>query len=141
MSVGLLIIAHQNLGPALLECATTTLGELPLSVEALSVQPDGDPDQMFEDALQLYRQLDSGDGVLVLTDLYGSTPCNIACRLLREAELNLAVISGLNLSMLMRLFSYPDLSLDALLTKADSGGRDGIIACSRENSASETSHA
>ena len=57
--------------------------------------------------MQLCRELDQGDGVLVLTDLYGSTPSNIATRLLDTH--NVLVISGTNVPMLMRILNYPDL--------------------------------
>ena len=70
-------------------------------------------------------QLDEGDGVLVLTDAYGSTPSNIACRL--GARRQVAVVTGLNLPMLLRVLNYPALPLDELKEKAVSGGRDGVL--------------
>lgn len=71
-----------------------------------------------------------GDGVLVLTDIYGSTPGNIANRLF-DAH-GVAVIAGINVPMLIRVLNYPDLSLEELVNKAVTGGHDGIILCKKE---------
>ena len=126
MKVGLLIISHDGLGQALLETVTTTLGRCPLEVRLLSVSRNADPDALAEQAHHLARELDRGDGLLVLTDIYGSTPSNIACRLQEMPEVR--VVAGVNLPMLFRIFNYPELSLDALAEKALTGGRDGVMA-------------
>ncbi len=78
MSVGVLIISHDGIGPALLGTATLMLNDCPLQTKLLTVSRDCDPDQLTEDAVEQIEALDTGEGVLVLTDLYGSTPCNIA---------------------------------------------------------------
>ena len=78
----------------------------------------------MESAVSLLRELDQGDGVLVLTDLFGSTPSNIAHRLHEFANVN--IVTGLNLSMLIRIFNYPDLNLADMTEKAFSGGVDGV---------------
>jgi mannose PTS system EIIA component len=83
-----------------------------------------DPDQQLERAQQYLQQLEQGDGVLILTDLYGSTPSNIACKLRND---KVAVITGLNLPMLIRVLNYPALNLHELAEKATGGGREGII--------------
>jgi len=127
MSVGMLLITHGQVGRALVDTAASTLGFCPLDTAVLSIAPDSNPDLVVEKARYLAQQLDDGDGVLVLTDIYGSTPANIACRLL-EAH-RVAVVAGVNLPMLIRLFNYPRLSLEELAHKAVSGGRDGIRAC------------
>jgi len=126
MKVGLLIITHDGLGHALLETVTTTLGCCPLEVRLLSVSRNVDPDAQIAQARQLAREIDHGDGLLVLTDIYGSTPSNIACRLQDLPEVR--VVAGINLPMLFRIFNYPELGLDAITEKALSGGRDGVIA-------------
>ncbi len=124
MSVALLIIAHAPTGSALLEAATTTLGSLPLPLAVLDIEPDADPQQIQQQAEQLLAELDQGDGVLLLTDLYGSTPSNIASRLLQPGRL---LLSGLSLPMLIRTMNYATLPLDELAQKAADGGRDGIL--------------
>ena len=127
MNVGILLITHGNVGAVLLQSATYVLGVCPLSTCCISTAPDCDPDQVFREALAATQRLDHGDGVLVLTDLYGSTPCNIACRL--QDQHNVRVVSGLNLPMLVRLLNYPSLTIDDLAEKAASGGRDGVQFC------------
>ncbi len=129
MSIGVLIIAHSAIGPALLETATKMLGRCPLTTETLSVTNDGDVELMREQAQGLVRALDRGDGVLVLTDMYGSTPSNIAAGLHKDGSVN--VVAGINLPMLIRVFNYPVLDLVTLAEKALSGGRDGILPCRR----------
>lgn len=124
MSVGVLIISHDGIGPALLGTATLMLNDCPLQTKLLTVSRDCDPDQLAEDAIEQLEALDSGEGVLVLTDLYGSTPCNIAQKLAPQNHIQ--VVSGLNLSMLIRVFNYPQLTLEELSENAISGGKDGI---------------
>jgi PTS system ascorbate-specific IIA component len=124
MSVGILIISHNGIGPALLGTATLMLNGCPLQTKLLTASRDCDPDQLSEDAVEQLEALDTGEGVLVLTDLYGSTPCNIAQKLTSQKHIH--VVSGLNLSMLIRVFNYPQLTLEELSEKAVSGGRDGI---------------
>ena len=86
MSVGLLIITHNRIGEDLLNTAESMLGMCPLQTSHLAVSQSGDPDKLFEEATRRCDKLDSGDGVLVLTDMYGSTPSNIATRLLEHAR-------------------------------------------------------
>ena len=127
MSVGLLIITHERVGADLLNTATALLGVRPLNAQVLGVPLDSDPDQVVDAARQRVGKLDQGDGVLVLTDLFGSTPCNIATRLQHDGRV--MVVSGLNLPMLIRVLNYPRLSLPELANKAMSGGCDGILMC------------
>ncbi len=132
MNVGILMITHGNVGAVLLQAATHVLGVCPLTTQTLSAPPDCDPDQIYLEALTITQKLDHGDGVLVLTDLYGSTPCNIACRLHEQHAVS--VVAGLNLPMLVRLLNYPDLPLGELTEKAVSGGRDGVQLCLSQES-------
>ena len=129
MSIGVLIITHSAIGPALLETATKMLGKCPLTTETLSVTDDGDVELMREQADGMVRELDGGDGVLVLTDMYGSTPSNIAAGLQKEGTVY--VVAGVNLPMLIRVLNYPVLDLATLAEKALSGGREGILLCKR----------
>ena len=97
--------------------------------ETLSVTNDVDVELMREQAQGMVQELDRGDGVLVLTDIYGSTPSNIAAELQKEGRVY--VVAGINLPMLIRVFNYPVLDLTRLAEKALSGGRDGILPCRR----------
>ena len=90
--------------------------------DAVTVNP-----YLGADALRRARALDDGDGVLVLTDLYGSTPSNIAASLLGTGAVQ--VVAGLNLPMLIRVLNYPAEDLPALADKAVSGGNRGILLC------------
>ena len=128
MTVGLLIITHDHIGSDLVDTATTMLGVCPLATEVLPVSKNcGDPENLLHKARQLLETLDQGHGVLVLTDIYGSTPSNIANSLLDGDRVK--VISGINLPMLIRVLNYPRLNLAELTEKAVSGGRDGILSC------------
>lgn len=125
MSVGLLIVSHGKLGDYLLETAARMLGVCPLETVTLPMSFDCDTDGMLERAAQQIATLDSGQGVLILTDMYGSTPSNIVGRL--QGRHTVRIVSGVNLPMLIRVLNYPRLSLDELATKALSGGRDGVV--------------
>ncbi len=125
MSVGVLLVTHNRIGQELLATARDTLGYCPVQTATLAITQDQDPDLLADNARRLLDELDSGDGVLVLTDAYGATPSNIACRLMGLEHVN--VVAGVNLPMLLRVFNYPRLSLDALSRIAIDGGRDGIM--------------
>ena len=129
MSIGLLIITHNQIGGELLDTAVNMLGYCPLLAESLALRTDSNPDRIRARAQQLAAELDQGDGVLVLTDMFGSTPSNIANSLEREGHVS--VVSGINLPMLVRVLNYPHLSLAGLTAKALSGGSDGILDCSQ----------
>jgi PTS system ascorbate-specific IIA component len=125
--VGLLIITHNQIGTALYETATHMLGMCPLMTEVLPVMDDSDPDAMVRQGGELIERLNQGDGVLILTDMYGSTPSNIAARL--AVNHHVLVVSGINLPMRVRVRTYPTLGVTELALKAESGGRDGIFYC------------
>lgn len=123
--VGLLIITHNNVGGALFDAATSVLGNCPLPFEILPVSQNCDPEERLKKARSYLEKLNqSDDGVLVITDMYGSTPSNIATKLAGD---NVAIITGVNLPMLVRIMNYPTLSLEKLVNKAVSGGQTGVI--------------
>lgn len=126
MSVGILLITHSGIGSALLNVAHGTFGRLPLEVSQLSVSRDPEPELLISKAGYLVRKIDAGAGVLVLTDMFGSTPSNIAQGLQRQT-FNIQVVAGLNLPMLFRILNYPTLNLRQLTQKAVQGGIDGIF--------------
>lgn len=125
--IGLLIITHNNVGAELIKTATAMLGVCPVMAAVLSVTPESDPDSILGEARHLVTGLNRGAGVLVLTDMYGSTPSNIAAHFVNEEQVK--VIAGINLPMLVRVLNYPQLDLHQLADKALSGGRDGILLC------------
>jgi len=127
MAVGILIICHDGIGSAILDTTIRIYGNCPLESRVLSVAANADPDQLFTQGKRLAEVLDSGQGVLLISDLYGSTPANVAQRISAELA-NARCVSGLSLAMLVRVFNYPELALDAITEKAIAGGRDGIVA-------------
>ncbi|QKT02918.1 PTS sugar transporter subunit IIA [Ectothiorhodospiraceae bacterium 2226] len=128
MSVGILVITHSQIGQAIMDTACSMLTQCPLDVEILPIPQDSDPERQAARAHDLVHKLNRGDGVLVLTDMYGSTPSNIASRLL-DPEGRVQVVAGVNLPMFIRVMNYPHLNLEELTAKALSGGHDGIMAC------------
>ncbi len=123
--VGLLVISHNNVGGALFDAAMSVLGNCPLPFEVLPISQNCDPEERFQKAQTYLKKLNSdSDGVLVLTDMYGSTPSNIATRLYAN---NVNIVTGLNLPMLVRVMNYPQLSLEKLANKAVSAGQTGVI--------------
>ena len=127
MSIGLLLITHSRIGDALLETAKRLFEGGLLPTKTLSVDADCNPDQVRLQARDAVDSLDDGEGVLILTDMYGSTPSNIAHGLAESGRVN--VVSGVNLPMLIRTFNYQGLDLISLTEKAVSGGREGIHCC------------
>jgi PTS system ascorbate-specific IIA component len=133
--VGLMVITHNRIGTALIETATRMLGSCPMPVEVISVTAAENPEDILQQCGDKLVRLNQGDGVIVLTDMYGSTPSNIAIRVCENHDANkkpgnAVVIAGVNLPMLVRLLNYPGLNLQQLIDKALSGGRDGILFCS-----------
>lgn len=126
MSVGVLLMTHESMGAALVSAARHVLGRLPLPVDVQEIGADADPEQMLRTAAANARELDQGEGVLVLSDLYGATPCNIAQRL-PNLGVRMHCVSGLNLPMLLRVLNYPEQTLDELAQTAANGGRGGIV--------------
>jgi mannose PTS system EIIA component len=128
VSVGVLLVTHQTLGSALLRVASGIFGRCPVNAEALEVENDAPCDIRLDEARRLVARLDTGDGVLVLTDIYGSTPANLARDLLAGPG-RVRVLAGVNLPMLVRALNYAGLDLDSVVEKALVGGRDGVLPC------------
>jgi len=126
MSVGILLLTHEAMGDALILTARHILGRVPLTLEALAIPPGTDVDIALRDTAARVRALDSGDGVLVLTDVYGATPSNVAEKL-HGLGIEAHRVSGLNLPMLLRVLNYPEQSLPELVQTAASGGRAGVV--------------
>ena len=126
MSVALLIITQAPFGSATLEATFGTLGSLPIATRVMDIQRDCDPQREKERAQALLDELDQGDGVLLLTDLYGATPSNIASSLMGGGH-QLTLVSGLNLAMLIRVMNYAGDTLPDLAEKALGGGHNGIF--------------
>ena len=123
--IGILLVSHGAFGESLIHCASHVLGKRPLYVRQLGVTVHDDPDEILPTAEDLIRFLDQGQGVLVMTDIYGATPSNIAMRLLKPGRVE--GIAGVNLPMLIRALTYRDEPLEAVVAKALSGGSEGVM--------------
>ncbi|GAB2503696.1 hypothetical protein GCM10027084_17590 [Pseudoxanthomonas sangjuensis] len=126
MACGILLITHPGVGASILGVAGSLLRTLPLKAEAFEVPLDAELDALLPQASAALRRVDGGDGVLVLTDLYGASPSNLARRL---AQLGTPVrrVSALSLPMLLRVMNYPEQGLDQLPATAAAGTRNGAI--------------
>jgi PTS system ascorbate-specific IIA component len=127
--VGILIVAHGTLGESLIHCVSHVIGQRPPHLMQLGIGVHDDPQAILPQAIRLIRQLDQGDGVLVFSDIYGATPCNIASKLVMPGKVE--GIAGVNLPMLVRALTYRNETLDVLVKKALSGGTEGIIPFTR----------
>ena len=123
--IGILIVAHGAFGEALIHSASHVLGRRPQGVRQIGVTVHDDPEAILPQARDLVQQLDQGEGVLVLTDMYGATPGNIALRLLAPGRVE--GVSGVNLPMLIRALTYREQGLATALEKALSGGTEGVL--------------
>ncbi|TWT19122.1 PTS sugar transporter subunit IIA [Luteimonas marina] len=127
MAVGILLVTHSGIGSALVAVAGTLLrGNLPLKLEAFEVPFDADPDALLPQASAALRRVDGGEGVLILTDLYGASPSNLAAQLARLGTPSRRV-SALSLPMLLRVMNYAELPLEELPAVAAAGARNGVI--------------
>jgi mannose PTS system EIIA component len=121
---GILIIAHAPLASALRQCVLHVFPDSADAVAALDVQPNVPPEESLAQARIMLAQLGQPN-TLVLTDVFGATPCNVAQRLVDGARSKL--ITGANLPMLLRTVSYRHETLDALVSRALIGATQGVI--------------
>jgi len=129
MTVSLLLITHDDIGNALLHAVSNTLGHLPIPTEVVSIDYKTDPEQIIPKLQAIVKNITRQRSLLILTDLFGSTPSNIAQALQNFSHVR--VVAGLNLPMLIRVMNYPQLGLDELVQKALTGGKDGVCCCEK----------
>lgn len=123
-TTGILLIAHAPLAHALRECALHVFPDCEGSVAALDVQPNQPPEESLAQARILLEQLGT-ESILVLTDVFGATPCNIAQRLTDGVRSRL--VTGVNLPMLLRAVSYRNEPLESVVNRAVVGGTQGVM--------------
>jgi PTS system mannose-specific IIA component len=129
--VAILIIAHGKLGESLIHCASHVLGSKPQRLMEIGVGVRDDPQQILVRAREIVTQLDHGEGVLVLSDVFGATPSNIACKLLVPGRVE--GVSGVSLPMLVRALTYRNEPLKVVVGKAISGGVEGVLQLPSES--------
>ena len=124
--IGILIVSHGAFGESLIHSASHVLGRRPLYLRQLGVTVHDDPDAILPTAQDLIRFLDQGRGVLVMTDIYGATPSNIAARLLDPGRVE--GLAGVNLPMLIKALTHrEEASLGELVERAVAGAAEGIV--------------
>jgi PTS system mannose-specific IIA component len=127
MNNRIFIVAHAPLAQALKACAMHVYPECAQEVLALDVQANDTPEQSLQAAQQLWMDTPDGD-VLVLTDVLGATPANVAQQWARGRKTK--IIAGVNLPMLLRSVCYRHEPLDGLLQRAMTGGALGVVEIS-----------
>ena len=123
--IGILLITHGSYGEALVQNACHVLNKRPLQLNQLGLSAQDDPLDLLPLARQMLHLVDDGDGVLLMTDIFGATPSNLALRLLEPGRVE--GLTGVNLPMLLRALNYRDKGMATLLVRARDGGRDGIL--------------
>ena len=123
--IGILLITHGSYGEALVQNACHVLNKRPVHVNQLGVSAQDDPLDLLPLALQMLELVDNGDGVLVLTDIFGASPANLAIKLLKPGRVE--GLTGVNLPMLLRALTYRDKGMEILLQRARDGGREGVF--------------
>ncbi len=123
--IGILIISHGTLGESLIHCASHVLNKRPPRLKQLGITAQDDPALLLPQARNLVNELDAGDGVLILTDIYGGTPSNMAAKLVSPGKVE--AVAGVSLPMLIRVLNYRDRTLQVIVTKAISGGCEGVL--------------
>ena len=125
MMIGIFLITHGTFGESLIQNVCHVLHKRPLQIAQLGVAAQDDPLDLLPLARQMLDLVDDGKGVLVLTDIFGATPSNLALKLLEPGRVE--GIAGVNLPMLLRALTYRERGMETLLTRAIAGGRDGVL--------------
>lgn len=128
--IGILLITHGSFGEALVQNACHVLNKRPPLVNQLGVSAQDDPLDLLPLARDMLDLVDGGKGVLVITDIYGATPANLAVKLIQPGRTE--VIAGASLPMLMRALTYREKGMEMMVTKALSGARDGALNLSKD---------
>lgn len=121
---GLLIIAHAPLASALRQVAEHVYPGCAGVVQAIDVLPQASPEELQARAVALL-EADPGRDTLILTDVFGATPCNVAQRVADGVRVR--VVTGVNVPMLWRTLCYADEPLDALVSRALAGATQGVL--------------
>ena len=123
--IGILLITHDTLGESLVQCACHVLNKRPEQLLQLGVAAGDDPNDLLPLARKMLKLVDTGEGALIMTDIFGASPANLAGKLLQPGKVE--GLAGISLPMLLRAITYRDKGMETLLTRATSGGRDGVI--------------
>ncbi|MDR2638051.1 MAG: PTS fructose transporter subunit IIA [Zoogloeaceae bacterium] len=123
--IGILLVTHGTFGEALVQNVCHVLNKRPPLLAQLGVSAQDDPLDILPFARHMLSQVDTGDGVLVMTDIYGATPANVAIKLLVPGRVE--GVAGVSLPMLLRALTYREKGLEMIVGKAVSGAHDGVL--------------
>ena len=123
--IGIFLVTHGTLGESLIQNVCHVLNKRPPLIAQLGVAAQDDPLDILPLARLLLQEVDGGEGVLVMTDVFGATPGNLALKLLEPGHVEGA--SGVSLPMLLRALTYRERGMETMLQKAISGARDGVV--------------
>ena len=123
--IGVLLITHGTLGEALVQCVSHVMNRRPAQLMQLGISGQDDPLDALPIARRLVELVDSGSGVLILTDILGATPANTAAKLLEPGRIE--GVTGVNVPMLLRVITYRERSMDVLVKKAVAGACEGVV--------------
>ncbi|HEX5801409.1 MAG TPA: PTS fructose transporter subunit IIA [Azospira sp.] len=129
--IGILLITHGTFGEALVQNVCHVLNKRPPLIAQLGVAAQDDPLDLLPMARLLLSEVDGGKGVLVMTDIFGATPANLALKLLEPGRVE--GVAGVSLPMLLRALTYREKGMETMITKAISGGRDGVMNMLRDH--------
>jgi PTS system ascorbate-specific IIA component len=124
MSNGIFIIAHAPLASALRQCVLHVFPDATAAIAVFDVMPNMPSDETVVAARMTMKMLNKSN-VLVITDVFGATPCNVAQKLVDG--INSRLVAGVNLPMLLRAITYRHESLDALVARTLAGGTQGVM--------------
>jgi PTS system mannose-specific IIA component len=133
--IGIIILAQGDMGRGLLNAIEHVLGSRPPALDVQPIDYHESQEALAQKLAKRVADIDQGQGVLILADVYGSSHTNAACRSLRPGSVEL--VSGVNVPMLLRILSYRRLPLESLIQKALSGGAEGIVRATAAQRAME----
>lgn len=121
--IGILLVTHGDIGKSLIDCATNILGNKPTCLKFISIKSTNNLLKYQETITKQLEELNNGNGVLVITDIYGATPCNLLQNFIKPGVIE--VITGLNLPMLIKALSDRKNNLNSLMNES--------LECAKKN--------
>ena len=111
--IGILLVTHGEIGKSLIDCAAHILDKYPISVESVAINSNNDLNSYSNIIAQKIQDLESGNGILIMTDIYGATPCNLLNKFIEKDKVE--VVTGINLPMLIKAISERKDNLNLLV--------------------------
>lgn len=127
--IGLVLLTYEGIGEQMIKAASHMLGHTPEYLAALPATFNDTPESIAPRLSEAITRTDAGDGVLVLTDLYGTTHCNVASGFINSGKVEM--VSGLNMAILVKAINYRNKPMVELLNKVQAGGHDSISLCKK----------